>query len=103
MSVDLYSTALVWHGYRGIAKLHGRQIELQEPPTLLGQRLVMIDYRPEIAERRLQPFDGQARDMTADEVAAADVFLYYKLPPHQRRSIDAATGLPDGPPVYRDG
>lgn len=102
MSLDLYSTALVWHGQRGIAKLHGRQIQLPQIPQLLpGQRLVMVDYRPEIGERRLQPFDGPARDMTPEEVAAADVFLHVTLPAPSQRPIDTATGLPAGSPVHR--
>jgi len=76
MSMDLYSTALVWHGPRGgIAKLHGRQVVLKEAPALPGKRIVLIDYRPEIGERRLQRFDGPATDMTPDEVAAADDYL----------------------------
>lgn len=76
MSLSLYSTALVWHSQRGgVAKLHGRQVVLTEAPALPGPRLAMIDYRPEIGERRIQPFDGPARDMTQAEVDAADAFL----------------------------
>jgi hypothetical protein len=75
MSLELYSTVLVWYGRRGSAKLHGRRVPLTEAPSLPGSLIVMIDYRPEIGERRIQRFDGPATDMTADEVAAADAFL----------------------------
>jgi hypothetical protein len=79
MSLDLYSTALVWHGYRGIAKLHGRVVRLDAAPELPGDRVVMIDYRPEIAERRIQRYDEAARDMLPHEVSAADAMLLLLL------------------------
>ena len=44
-------------------------------PTILGLRLVMIDYRPAIGERELQEATGPRRGMTLSEVAAADEFL----------------------------
>jgi hypothetical protein len=76
MSLDLYATALVWYGNGpGVAKLHGKQVQLEAPPDLGGLRVVMTDYRPEIGERRIQRYNGPASDMTADEVAAADAFL----------------------------
>ena len=75
MSTDLYSTVLVWYGYQGIAKLHGRTITLVAAPRIESWRLAMIDYRPEIGERRIQMFDGPARDMEPREVLAADAFL----------------------------
>ena len=75
MSLDLYSTALVWYGHRGIAKLHGRQCALLEVPQVAAVRLVAIDYRPEIGERRLQPFDGPFRDMLDSEIESADALL----------------------------
>lgn len=76
MSTDLYQTALVWHGQRGgVAKLSGRQVPLVDAPPLLGLRLVMVEYYPEIGERELQEATGPRRAMTADEIAAADGFL----------------------------
>lgn len=82
MSLDLYSTALIWYSPRqGVAKLHGRQVQLTAPPELPGSRVVMVDYRPEIGERRIQRFDGPATDMTVDEVAAADALLKRLLAP----------------------
>ena len=76
MSSDLYQTALVWHGQRGgIAKLWGRQVPLVDAPPLLGLRLVMVEYYPEIGERELQEATGPRRAMTPAEVAAADELL----------------------------
>lgn len=76
MSLDLYSTALVWHAQRGgVAKLWGRLVRLVSAPQLLGLRLVMVEYLPEIGQRELQEATGPRRYMTADEVDAADAFL----------------------------
>lgn len=76
VSLDLYTTALVWYAQRGgAAKLWGRLMPLRDAPQLLGLRLMMVEYRPEIGEQRLQPFDGAPRDMLRDEVRAADEFL----------------------------
>ena len=79
MSLNLYSTALIWDGRRGAAKLHGRQIVLGEAPALLGARVVKIDYRPEIGEGRIQRMDGPTSDMTIPEVAAADEYLRHAV------------------------
>lgn len=52
MSLDLYSTALVWHAQRGgSAKLWSRRVPLIDAPLILGMRLVMIEYLPEIGQR----------------------------------------------------
>lgn len=76
MSTDLYQTALIWYAQRGgIAKLWGRQVPLLAAPPLLGLRLALIDYRPEIGERELQEVIGPRRWMLPHEVAAADEFL----------------------------
>ena len=76
MSTDLYQTALVWHGQRGgVAKLWGRSVPLVEAPALLGLRLTMLEYFPEIGQMELQEATGPRRAMTPDEIAAADGFL----------------------------
>ena len=76
MSLDLYSTALVWHSQRGgSAKLWSRRVPLIDAPQLLELRLVMIEYLPEIGQRELQEATGPRRYMTAAEVDAADAFL----------------------------
>lgn len=76
MSLDLYTTALVWYAQRcGAAKLWGKLIALRDEPRILSLRLMMVEYRPEIGEQRLQPFDGPPRDMLRDEVRAADEYL----------------------------
>lgn len=79
MSLKLYSTALIWYGRRGVAKLHGRQILLDQAPALPGSDVVMVDYRPEIGVGRIQRIDGLACDMTAHEIAAADEYLRHAL------------------------
>jgi hypothetical protein len=81
MSLNLYSTALIWDGRRGAAKLHGRQIVLGEAPALLGAPVVKIDYRPEIGqvEGRIQRMDGPTSDMTIAEVAAVDEYLRHAV------------------------
>ena len=76
MSLDLYSTALVWHAQRGgVAKLWGRAIPLLEAPLLLGLHLALVEYFPEVGQRELQESTGRRRDMTQAEVEAADEFL----------------------------
>ena len=76
MSLDLYQTALIWYAQRGgIAKLWGRQVPLLHAPPLLGLRLTLIDYRPEIGECELQEATGPRRGMLPAEVEAADEFL----------------------------
>jgi hypothetical protein len=82
MSLALYSTALLWRGHSGVAKLYGRQVALTQPPALAGLHIKTIDYRPEIGERRLQTCDGQVREMELAEVAAADEFLRRVVSPN---------------------
>ena len=76
MSLDLYSTALVWHAQRGgVAKLWGKLVKLLEAPPLMGLQLVAVEYFPEVGQRELQESTGRRRDMTQAEVEAADAFL----------------------------
>ena len=76
MSLDLYSTALIWYGQRGgVAKLHGRVVRLTEAPRLRGLRVEGVDYRPEIGEQRIQLHAEGWREMLPSEVAAADEYL----------------------------
>ena len=76
MSLDLYSTALVWHAQRGgSAKLWSRRVPLIDAPLIFGLRLVMIEYLPEIGQRELQDATGPRRGMTTAEIGAADAFL----------------------------
>lgn len=75
MSHALYATRLYWVGMRGIAKLHGRQVKLVAPPHLPGLRVDALDYVPEIRLCSVMPYGHGWRDMTPDEVRAADVLL----------------------------
>lgn len=76
MSHALYATRLYWAGPRGgIAKLHGRCVQLHAPPHITGRAVVGVDYIPEIGLRQIQPVGGPWRDMSDDEVADADAVL----------------------------
>ena len=54
MSHALYSTALLWHVTRGVAKLHGVLAAVGEPLMLMGRRVAEIDYIPELHVPRVQ-------------------------------------------------
>ena len=76
MSHALYATRLYWAGTRGgVAKLHGRCVELHAPPHIGGAPVVAIDYVPEICLCQIQPVGGRLRDMTQDEICQADAAL----------------------------
>lgn len=76
MSHALYATRLYWASSRGgVAKLHGRCVPLHAPPHIGGAPVVGIDYVPEICLRQIQPIASGWRDMTDDEVTAADAVL----------------------------
>lgn len=76
MSHALYSTRLYWAGTRGgIAKLHGRLVQIAVAPEIAGLRIVAIDYVPEIGLRQIMPHGGAWRDMQDHEAAAADALL----------------------------
>lgn len=71
-----YATRLIWQGTRGgIAKLHGRVVQLTAAPEIHDLRIVAIDYVPEIGLRQVMPFGHGWRDMTDEEVRAADRVL----------------------------
>lgn len=76
MSHALYSTRLYWAGGRGIAKLRGAEVKLVAPPHLSGMEIDAIDYAPEVRCAMVMPRRGGWRDMTRDEIAAADVLLH---------------------------
>lgn len=76
MSSALYATRLIWDGRRnGLAKLHGRGVELKTRPEIVGLEFESIDYIPEIALALIRPPRERERDMTADEIRAADAYL----------------------------
>jgi hypothetical protein len=75
MSHALYSTRLYWGGSRGIAKLRGRELMLSAAPVLAGPSILMIDYAPEVRCAEILRYGEARRDMTADEIRAADHLL----------------------------
>lgn len=76
MGHAIYATRLYWAGTRGgIAKLHGRSVEIHAPPHIGGAPVVGIDYIPEIAMHHIQPVAEPWRDMTDAEVREADAVL----------------------------
>lgn len=75
MSHALYSTRLWWAGGRGIAKLRGRLVELSAPPVLAGPSILMIDYAPEVGCVEILRYGEARREMTRDEISAADALL----------------------------
>lgn len=75
MSHALYLTRLYWAGGRGIAKLHGKEVRLSAPPHLPGLEVDAVDYTPEVHVAMVMPRRYGWRDMTADEVSAADALL----------------------------
>lgn len=76
MSDALYSTRLRWAHGRGVARLHGRSIDLAEAPTLDGVQVHQVDYTPEVhcLEIQRRPCDPRS-EMTAGEIADADALL----------------------------
>ncbi len=75
MSHALYTTRLYWAGGRGIAKLHGRETKLTAPPHLPGLQVDAIDCAPEVRCYMVMPRYQGWRDMTSDEIRAADELL----------------------------
>jgi hypothetical protein len=68
MSAALYPTRLYWAGMRGLAKLDGRQVQLQRPPHLPGLQIDAIDYAPCGVVAMVMPKREGWRDLTADEI-----------------------------------
>lgn len=63
MSHALYSTRLYWAGTRGgVAKLHGRRVELHAAPHFGGAPVVGVDYIPEVGMRQIQPVASAWRE-----------------------------------------
>jgi len=85
VSHQLYFTRLFWDGRRGVAKLHGRTVELTAAPALPGPPLELIDYAPEVRCCEILRHGERRREMTTDEIRGADALL---------RNI---TEAPDGP------
>lgn len=75
MSWALYHARLYWVGMRGSAHVGQCRVVLTAPPHLPGLRIDGIDYVPEIGLRQVMPYADRWRDMTPDEVSAAQAVL----------------------------
>lgn len=77
MSSALYSTRLYAHsGTVRVAKLHGVYVSATtERLVLAGTPMERCDYVPEIGLAHCLPERGEPRDMTPDEIRAADELL----------------------------
>jgi hypothetical protein len=83
MSEALYATRLYWAGTRGYAQRDGRPVRLAAPPALPGHPLLLvdaIDYTPSVHVAMVMPRHCGWREMTAEEVQAADQFLRAAVP-----------------------
>ena len=76
MSIALYRYRLYWDGRHGAAR-HGDDTRiLSEAPVLPGAvEFEEIDYAPEVEVAQVREREGPWRDMTPQEVAAADALL----------------------------
>lgn len=84
MSHALYTTCLMWSGRCGVAKLHGRCVDLHAPPHFSGAPVVGVDYVPEIGLRQIQHTGHAWSDMTDDEVREADATLRAVVSPARK-------------------
>lgn len=83
MSPALYRTRLYWAGLRGYALLDGRVARLAGPPRLPGLpelRVDAIDWCPCVHVAMVMPKFHGGRDLTAQEIAAAQQFLRDTVP-----------------------
>jgi hypothetical protein len=84
MSAELYQTRLYWVGHRGVAKLHGCSVPLTAAPMLAGRRVVAVDYTPEVRVARVLCAQAGWREMTTEEIRAADDYLRAHVLPWAR-------------------
>ena len=79
MSIALYRLRLYWDGHHGAARNGDDTLILVEPPQLPGaeraDKLEEIDYAPEVDVAQVREHEGDWREMTAEEVAAAEALL----------------------------
>ena len=79
MSIALYRFRLYWDGHHGAVRNGDETLILVEPPHLPGAQradeLEEIDYAPEVDVAQVRERAGDWREMTPDEVAAAEALL----------------------------
>jgi len=79
MSIALYQLRLYWDGRQGAVR-NGKDTRiLIEPPLLHGAanaaELEGIDYAPEVDVAQVREHHGDWREMTVEEVRAAEAYL----------------------------
>ena len=78
MSIDLYQYRLFWDGQQGALRNAGQTHLLHEAPQLPGAPPLIvdaIDYAPEVEVAQLREAGADWREMSAAEIAAADMLL----------------------------
>lgn len=79
MSIALYRLRLYWDGRHGAVRNGSEMRILVSRPVLHGaahaDRLEEIDYAPEVDVAQVRERLGDWREMTPDEIAAADAML----------------------------
>jgi hypothetical protein len=76
MSIALYRLRLYWDGHHGAARNGDDTLILVEPPLVTADgRLEEVDYAPEIDVAQVREHAGDWREMTPEEVAAAEALL----------------------------
>jgi hypothetical protein len=79
MSIALYRFRLYWDGQHGAVRNGDDTRILVEPPVLHGAEspveLAEIDYAPEVDVAQVREREGDWREMTTEEVAAANALL----------------------------
>src|SRR5436190_16843022 len=79
MSIALYRLRLYWDGHHGAVRNGDDTRILVEPPLLPGAEtaadLEEIDYAPEVDVAQVREREGDWREMTAEEVAAAEALV----------------------------
>ena len=79
MSIALYRYRVYWDGHHGAVRYGDDTRILLERPTLRGthhvDELEEIDYAPEVDVAQVREREGEWREMTAEEVAAAEALL----------------------------
>ncbi len=79
MSIALYQLRLYWDGQQGAVRNGDEMRVLAEKPVLVGaahaDRLEEIDYAPEVDVAQVREHAGEWREMTPDELAAAEALV----------------------------
>lgn len=87
MSAFFYNSRLYFEGYHGVAKHDGVLVTLNRCPQITpGERLVCVDYAPEVHVATVQAFNAPHRDMTPAEAGYCHGLL-------ERMAINAREAL----------